>query len=372
MITKYDAKFQKQGLSFVELKGEMMVVAQQFGKLLGYGNNGQSLVTTVRDPANEFIEGRDYHIVKGSDLRGIKRALKAGIVGNKAKAICVLTESGVDLVCTKTGKPIGKELRRFLVEGVYPQIRRGKEPAVIELKEKPVKVENASSMEKLKALATLAGIHTRLGRTILALMAAKCMPEEREALLHAAKADATDAVMTQLFSPTHEECLDKNLVEFLEAKESEEPIDQQPQGDGKTKELPTLEAATFSKKAILAQLNAEVLASGKGQPIADADPIFTNMAVAMGLIGDEEFGCWNQVHDQVADKALATNWRFNVKGAELLKKELFAYANDRKGVLDSAKAANLITHVARVGKGTITSLRQQRTLTRSFFPAIRH
>ncbi len=102
-------------------------LAKEVGQTLGYGNNGQKLTHRItQDWADEFIEGKDFAILDGDELLDFKELFrdmpKSGI--SFAARLLVLFESGIDMVCAKTTKPIGRQLRRWLVDEVLPQIRR--------------------------------------------------------------------------------------------------------------------------------------------------------------------------------------------------------------------------------------------------------
>lgn len=45
-------------------------------------------------------------------------------VPSRTRSLTLLTQSGVDLVCIKTNKAVGKRLRRFVVDKVFPALRR--------------------------------------------------------------------------------------------------------------------------------------------------------------------------------------------------------------------------------------------------------
>lgn len=63
-------------------------------------------------------EGHDFIRLEGRDLArfaapGRGGANDAPTVSSKVRSLIVLTESGVNLVCMKTDKPLGKALRRW-------------------------------------------------------------------------------------------------------------------------------------------------------------------------------------------------------------------------------------------------------------------
>lgn len=110
-------------------QGRLCMIAADAGQALGYGDDGKDLPNTIGQKwEDEMILGRDYDVFAGSQLRDFKAlsevtAQKA--VSANARHVMVLYEPGWDLVCTKTDKPQGKKLRRFLVDHVMPKLRRG-------------------------------------------------------------------------------------------------------------------------------------------------------------------------------------------------------------------------------------------------------
>ena len=103
-------------------------IAAAVGKALDYAEEGKALPAVIRKHwGDEMIEGKDFAVLSGADLREFK-----GIVGDtdeksvsSAARLMILYESGWDLVCIKTEKPEGKRLRRRLAEEVLPKLRRG-------------------------------------------------------------------------------------------------------------------------------------------------------------------------------------------------------------------------------------------------------
>lgn len=120
--------FEGQPLAFHSFRGETCIVAADLGRVLGYADDGKSLVEVItKHWADELIEGRDFEVLTGSYLRDFKAILgdADGRSASFTARLMVLTESGVDVVCIKTEKPLGKKLRRFLVAEVMPKLRRG-------------------------------------------------------------------------------------------------------------------------------------------------------------------------------------------------------------------------------------------------------
>lgn len=81
-----------------------------------------------REWAPEFKAGQHYDVVRGDDLRALRCALDVtgfNPVSSKSPSITIVYEAGLDLIALKTDKPVGRELRAFLVERVLPQLRAG-------------------------------------------------------------------------------------------------------------------------------------------------------------------------------------------------------------------------------------------------------
>lgn len=79
--------------------------------------------------SNEFRAGYHFDVVQGADLLALRAEFAAdsdsvaNLVGSKTRSVAVLYIEGVDLVVLKTEKPIGRELRAFLVDKVMQPLR---------------------------------------------------------------------------------------------------------------------------------------------------------------------------------------------------------------------------------------------------------
>jgi prophage antirepressor-like protein len=92
-------------------------------QVLGYEQS--ALAHTMRHWADEMIRGVDFEVIEGEPLKSLKAALGSILLLSlHTRAITVLFESGLNLVCIKTEKPAGKRLRRKLADEVLPEIRR--------------------------------------------------------------------------------------------------------------------------------------------------------------------------------------------------------------------------------------------------------
>ncbi len=118
-------EFEEQQLRVYSFRGRPCWIAQDVGAVLGYTPKGFRQV--LSDWGDEIILGKDVHTLRGADLREFKAMSGASPESGLAKTtqIAILFESGVDLVCLKTDKPMGRKLRRFMVDVVMPKLRRG-------------------------------------------------------------------------------------------------------------------------------------------------------------------------------------------------------------------------------------------------------
>ena len=118
--------FEGQQLTQLEYDGRPCWFASELSIIMGY-SEAKTVSHQIRGTwSDEFIEGNDYDLLRGSDLADVKSALELGgknHLSHMAQAMVVF-ETGVHLVLAKTNKPAGKRLRRFLVEEVLPQIAR--------------------------------------------------------------------------------------------------------------------------------------------------------------------------------------------------------------------------------------------------------
>jgi hypothetical protein len=127
--------YEWNGVRFYVFKGRTCCIAAAAGRYLGYADNGGHLVEVIRkewakenpDGSVEMLEGQDFAILKGDELREFKKLLKdsEGSSLSSTARLMVLFESGIDLVCQKTDKPQGVELRRHLADKILPRLRRG-------------------------------------------------------------------------------------------------------------------------------------------------------------------------------------------------------------------------------------------------------
>lgn len=126
-LTALTLPFEGAPLTTLTWKDRPAWVGRQIGHRLDYADKGKRLVTRIRrEWADEFIEGTDYVVLTGDELAAFKELVGPGTPGvpRRASALLLLLEPGLHLVLTKTDKPIGRRLRRFLVDEVLPQLVR--------------------------------------------------------------------------------------------------------------------------------------------------------------------------------------------------------------------------------------------------------
>ncbi len=127
-LIRLDSDFEGKPLTTLTCKGRPSWVARQVGAALGYANAGKRLANKIAgDWADEFIEGHDYLVLRGEDLAAFKELAKDSPVAVSSRVnrgLLILFETGLHLVLAKTSKPVGKRLRRFLVDEVMPQLLR--------------------------------------------------------------------------------------------------------------------------------------------------------------------------------------------------------------------------------------------------------
>lgn len=119
--------FEGRPLVAYPFRGRHAWIAADVGRHLGYASAGKKLIDRMRDDwTDEMIEGDDFDTLTGADLAEFKAICEAtpenGV--GRASHLTVLYESGLDMVCIKTEKPLGKKLRRLLVKEVMPKLRR--------------------------------------------------------------------------------------------------------------------------------------------------------------------------------------------------------------------------------------------------------
>lgn len=127
-LATFTHDFEGEPLVTLTTQGRPAWSARHIGARLGYSHAGKRLPNKILGEwADEFIEGRDYAFLTGDELEAFKGLAAGGpaeIPANTRRGLLVLFESGLHLVLVKTQRPVGKRLRRFLVDEVLPQLVR--------------------------------------------------------------------------------------------------------------------------------------------------------------------------------------------------------------------------------------------------------
>jgi prophage antirepressor-like protein len=114
--------FRGKGLTKVIYKGREACVAQELGQLLEYTKDGQTLTTMIGGRwKSKFVKGKDYEVLQGQDLQDFRELTLSERV---SPHLMILYSSGVDLVLLNSKKPITNELHRWLVDEVFPSLRK--------------------------------------------------------------------------------------------------------------------------------------------------------------------------------------------------------------------------------------------------------
>ena len=147
-------EFEGARLRTFAFRGLPCWVAQEVGAALGYTEAG--FRRALENWSDEFIIGRDIATLRGAALREFKAIarLSAEMDLSRAGSLTILYESGVDLVCIKTEKPLGRRLRRYFADEIMPGLRRGTleataaERELVELSLRLLPVDAASIWER--------------------------------------------------------------------------------------------------------------------------------------------------------------------------------------------------------------------------------
>ena len=120
-------EFEGQSVTTYFIDDRPCWLARDVGVLLGYSHEGGRLVNKVSGEwGDEFVAGQDHLLLDGELLRDFRRLVddteSVSIRGKRS--LMVLFESGVNLACMLTRKPLGRRLRRWLAEEVLPALRR--------------------------------------------------------------------------------------------------------------------------------------------------------------------------------------------------------------------------------------------------------
>ena len=123
-------EFHGRAVNAVPFRGRWAFRAAEAGLAIGYAD-GARLVDKVRGEwAEEFIEGKDYDLLRGQDLAEFRAVLDSPKSGESktqqrgARALLVLYERGIDRALVLARTPLGRELRDLLVDHVLPSSAR--------------------------------------------------------------------------------------------------------------------------------------------------------------------------------------------------------------------------------------------------------
>jgi len=120
--------FESNQITQIIFKGQPVLITKEVGKVLGYSDNGRSLVVRISTEwSDEFEEGIETIKLEGSQLSELKSLFVDNtnyVTSNKTQRLLLLTESGVNKVLMKTNKPVGKRLRKWLAREVLPSLRK--------------------------------------------------------------------------------------------------------------------------------------------------------------------------------------------------------------------------------------------------------
>ena len=188
----------------ITFNGGVYFVAKDIGAALGYANDGSKLTKKITsDWAGEFIEGTDYAMLRGKNLREFNALRFEGTesVPSNSRSLLVLTESGVNMACMKTNKPIGVALRRWLADVVLPALRRGDAETLTRATE-PLSEKGRIAIDRERRLTAK-----------LALDAQRFEAQQAKAKAAALAALATDDTLT--LDPAARQALKVRAAQFI-------------------------------------------------------------------------------------------------------------------------------------------------------------
>lgn len=187
---RYDLAFEGRTVTAYVFRDRLTWVAAGVGAALDYADDGKTLPAIIRKAWDEeMVEGVDFDVLTGRDLNDFKSMLEAaeqnsaGRSAGRASSLMVLYETGLDLVCLKTEKPLGKKLRRMIAEEILPRLRRG-EAIVPGAMPAPAVSDPTREMEARARLM-------EAGRAAVAMLSPAVSPEAKDAFLANVMAAAT-------------------------------------------------------------------------------------------------------------------------------------------------------------------------------------
>lgn len=122
-MTPQTFTFEGAPLQVLQVDGRSAWIAREIGKVLGYAKEGKGLIDTINQRwEDEFIYGIDCEIFRGVYQTPLNENSNLKLANPRGHL--VLFESGLHLALLKTSKPLGRQLRRWLVSDVLPQIAK--------------------------------------------------------------------------------------------------------------------------------------------------------------------------------------------------------------------------------------------------------
>jgi len=119
-------EFEGKSLVTFTWQGRPCWVARHLGAILGQSHDGKRLPNKILgDWSDEFVPGHDFTLLHGDDLTAFQTAAReSGIYSSSLGrgSLLILFTSGALLALTKSNSEPGKDLRRFMVDKVLPQI----------------------------------------------------------------------------------------------------------------------------------------------------------------------------------------------------------------------------------------------------------
>ncbi len=129
--THVSAKFDRHTLVAVMQKDRPCLLTSDIGKALGYKADGSTLAKIIRrDWSDEFREGEHYDVLRGEEFARVRQAMRHAnyVFSPNTRTVNVIYPEGILLVGSKTGKPLGLLLERFIFEQVFPALRDARRP----------------------------------------------------------------------------------------------------------------------------------------------------------------------------------------------------------------------------------------------------
>lgn len=106
-------------------RGRICWIAQEVGRGIGYTREG--FLAAFAGWSSELIQGKDFDVLRGDELREFKGLLdaEAKVTSARISQLTILYEPGFYLVCFRTHLALGVKLRRVMADDVMPKLARG-------------------------------------------------------------------------------------------------------------------------------------------------------------------------------------------------------------------------------------------------------